>query len=298
METSPSNGTAAGPLPVAALFLAAEGHPILPLHSPRPRGCSCRSAGCGNAGKHPRAGLGLRFASRNLETLAAWWAAWPDANIGLRCDELVVFDLDGLGGEASFEKLEHRFGRLPETRAQRTGTGRHLLYAVPADANVGNSTRGLGSRAGIDLRSGTRGYIVAAPSRHASGSSYAWIDPERPVISLPATYLEALIRPKPPAPLPATSRGSTTAYGRAALYGEFERLLQASEGGRNNALNLAVFRLAQLVAGGELDELELEREAHTFARLTGLESLEIEKTVRSALRAGLRCPRHRGEGGL
>jgi hypothetical protein len=111
-------------------------------------------------------------------------------------------------------------------------------------------------------------------------------------------YLRALTRLETSSmPHRATTPGHTTAYGRAALYGELERLLRASKGERNDTLNLAVFRLAQLVAGGELSEEELEREAHTFGRVTGLEQVEIEKTVRSALRAGLRYPRGRGEGG-
>jgi hypothetical protein len=298
MATSRSEEKAAGPVSAAALSLAAEGHPVLPLHTPRPAsGCSCRLDGCSNAGKHPRAGLGLRFASRNPETVAAWWVAWPDANIGLRCDGLVVFDIDGPTGEVSLEELKDRLGPLPETRAQSTGKGRHLLYAVPTGTTVGNSTRRLGSPAGIDLRSGMRGYIVAAPSRHASGPPYAWIDPERPVSDLPAAYLGALTRPESSPSRAAATRGPTTAYGRAALHGELERLLRAPVGDRNNALNVAVFRLAQLVAGGELDEDELKHEALAFGCLISLERHEVKATVRSALRAGLRTPRRRGEGG-
>jgi hypothetical protein len=229
--------------------------------------------------------------------VAAWWTSWPEANIGLRCDSLLVFDVDGEQGEHSLERLEHRFGRLPVTRTQRTGKGRHLLYGVPIE--LGNSTRRLGNPPGVDLRCGRRGYIVAAPSVHASGSVYTWVDPEAPVHSLPATYLEALARPTVQRSRPASVGESSTssAYGRAALRDELERLLRVQEGERNETLNLAVFRMAQLVAGGELARVELERQALAVALLLGLERGESEKTIRSALRAGLFFPRAAAVGG-
>jgi Bifunctional DNA primase/polymerase, N-terminal len=263
---------------VAALRLAGEGRPVLPLE-----------------GKSPLGGYGLSYATTDVSAIAAWWRRWPAANIGLRCDGLCVVDVDGDPGEESLERLEHRLGPLPLTRAQATGKGRHMLYSAPVE--LGNSTGALGRPAGIDLRCGRRGYIVCAPSRHPSGRRYRWFDPERPVAALPARWLEALWRPRPrPVALPALS-GRSSAYGRAALRDELERLLRAPEGERNNTLNLAVFRLAQLAAGGELDLSELEREAALVASLAGLSEIESRKTIRSALHAGLRYRRRRGGGG-
>jgi Bifunctional DNA primase/polymerase, N-terminal len=66
-------------------------------------------------------------------------------------------------------------------RVQTTGKGRHLLYATPLE--LGNSTARLGRPAGVDLRTGRRGYIVAAPSRHPSGRRYAWLDPDATVFA-------------------------------------------------------------------------------------------------------------------
>src|SRR5215211_568775 len=178
----------------AALALAAEGHPVLPLTTPQASGCSCGNPGCGNTGKHPRGGLGLAHASSDVQTLRDWWSSWPAANVGLRCDGLLVFDVDGETGEESLVRLERHLGPLPATREQRTGRGRHLLYAVPPGVELGNSTGPLGSPAGIDLRGGKRGYIVAPVSLHVSGTIYRWVDPEAPVCGLPARFLEALAR--------------------------------------------------------------------------------------------------------
>ena len=135
----------------SALALAAE-QPVLPLEP---------------CGKRPLAGLGLRSATQDRETVASWWLRWPDANIGLRCDGLLVFDVDGKAGERSLARLEERYGPLPASRAVVTGKGEHRYFRCPMPA--GNSTQGLGRPAGLDLRGGTRGYVCAPPCVHASG---------------------------------------------------------------------------------------------------------------------------------
>jgi hypothetical protein len=268
----------------------------LPLHTPGPHGCSCGNGRrCGSPGKHPRGVYGLSHATTDPEQVEVWWYGQPQANIGLRCDGLVVLDVDGREGERSLRRLEAELGELPETREQRTGRGRHLLYAVPADENLGNSTRPLGEPAGLDLRAGSRGYIVAAPSRHASGGRYRWADPEASSAPLPAAWLERLRRllravPSPP-PLPLDEAAETTPYGRAALDEELETILAARVGRRNETLNCSVFKLAQLVAEHRLARQELEASAFEIALLAGLTPFETRRTIRSALEAGLQCPR-------
>ncbi len=195
MTTFPSKGndTTAEDLSAVliaqALTLASHGHPVLPLHTPAATGCSCGNGGCSRSGKHPRR-YGLSHASAAPRQVEAWWAEWPAANIGLRCDQLFVLDIDGSDGAESLERLEHKLGKLPPTKAQRTSRGFHRFYRVTCDASIGNSTRRLGYPAGMDVRAGKRGYVVAAPSLHASGHRYRWIDPERPITPLPPVWLE------------------------------------------------------------------------------------------------------------
>jgi hypothetical protein len=251
-------------------------------------------------GKTPLGGHGLTHATRDIDRIRVWWRRWPWANIGVRTDDLCVVDVDGETGEASLAELEQQLGQLPATRAQLTGKGRHLLYRADLQSN---STRQLGKPAGVDLRCGRRGYIVAAPSVHPSGRQYRWVNPDTPVHGLPATWLEALrsretVANGSTAPTAASVRpdswpNQSTAYGRVALNSELERLVAARLGERNETLNLAVYRLAQLVAGSELALAELEHEAAMVASLLGLPALEAQKTIRSAVAAGLRCPRRR-----
>jgi hypothetical protein len=240
--------------------------------------------------------LDLRPARRDHGRCAgeAWWWGQPWANIGLRCDGLLVLDVDGRDGERSLYALEAELGELPGTREQRTGRGRHLLYAA-SGVSLGNSTRPLGDPVGLDLRAGTRGYIVAAPSRHASGERYRWSDPGRPPAPLPLGWLERLelpLRRLVPSP-PLDEMAETTAYGRAALEDELCAILRARTGKRNETLNCSVFKLAQLVAEHRLARRELEQGAFEIALLAGLTPFESERTIHSALEAGLHAPRRR-----
>ena len=214
----------------------------------------------------------------------------PEANIGLRCDGLLALDVDGKEGERSLQLLESELGSLPATREQSSGRGRHLFFAVATE--IGNSTRPLDDPVGLDLRAGTRGYVVAAPSRHCSGKRYRLVNDAQPA-ALPTGWLQRLQRPARPLG-PAPSNGDsieTTPYGRAALEEELNNVLRARVGARNNTLNRSVFKLAQLVAEHRLAREELKQSAFEIALMIGLTPIETQRTVRSALEAGLRSPR-------
>ena len=45
-------------------------------------------------GKIPLTEHGAHDASTDPATLTAWWARWPDANIGMTLDNMVVVDID------------------------------------------------------------------------------------------------------------------------------------------------------------------------------------------------------------
>jgi hypothetical protein len=281
----------------AALELAAAGHPVLPLHTPTCYGCSCGRSNCGRPGKHPRGFYGLKSASTDPERVKWWWHGQPSANIGMRCDGLVVFDLDGLDGRHSLDKLESELGELPETRGQCSGRGEHRFYSTPGVDSIGNSTSPLSDPPGLDLRAGTRGYVVVAPSLHASGPRYRWTNPEAPIARLPQLWLERLNETSASLPAmagyPPVWAGSSTRYGLVALRDELKKVRSAPEGSRNNTLNRSVFKLAQLAAGGELEIELIESRAHRAAHTIGLDWLEAHLTIASALNAGWAYPRSR-----
>ena len=138
-------------------------HPVLTRCSPPPSSSPAKATRCCRSTARPRWAATASPARRQTRPRSpAGSDAGRRANIGLRCDGLCVVDVDGDPGEQSLDQLERRLGPLPLTRAQATGKGRHMLYAAPVE--LGNSTGPLGQPAGIDLRCGKRGYIVAAPA--------------------------------------------------------------------------------------------------------------------------------------
>jgi hypothetical protein len=272
---------ALGELPVgrAAEAYAALGFAVVPLHAPRPGGCSCRAGrGCPDPGKHPRLRGWEKLASTDPGEVRGWWHRWPGANVGLATGaRFDVLDVDGPGGEAELRGLIHA-GAVPRggPLARTGGGGWHLLFAPTGLGNRG------GFRPGLDWR-GRSGLVVAPPSPHPSGERYRWVRP--PGAELPAVPpgLRALLagppRPAPAPPPLAPGRG----YGTAALHGEAARVAAAVPGGRRHALNVAALKLGRLVATGQLEEARVWAELAAAARRTGLGEHEIGKTIRRAL---------------
>lgn len=80
-------------------------------------------------------------------------------------------------------------------------------------------------------------------------------------------------------------------YAIAALNAETERVVTAANGTRNHTLNRATFSLAQLVAGGALDEQTVIEQLTTAAQTCGLDDHEIAATIASGMRSGKQQPR-------
>lgn len=148
-----------------------------------------------------RGGRGCLDATTDRDTIARWWRAMPEANVGVALGELAgvwALDVDERhDGEESLLELVREHGPLPETVEQLTGGGRHLLFCH--DDRVRNRS---GFRQGLDAKT-TGGYIVAAPSVHPSGRRYVWEVDHHPLETLPAPAPEWLVAmvaaPKPAA---------------------------------------------------------------------------------------------------
>jgi hypothetical protein len=272
---------ALGELPAvrAAEAYAALGWPVVPLHTPRPGGCSCRAGrGCPDPGKHPRLAGWRTLASTDPTEVRGWWRRWPTANVGVATGaRFDVLDVDGPGGEAELRGLIQA-GAVPRggPLARTGGGGWHLLFAPTGLGNRG------GFRPGLDWR-GRAGLVVAPPSAHPSGEPYRWVRLSGAELPAVPAGLRALLaghrRPAPAPPPLAPGRG----YGAAALRGEAARVAAAAPGGRQHALNVAALKLGRLVAAGQLEEARVWAELAAAARAVGLGEREIAKTVRRAL---------------
>ena len=149
----------------AALELAAKGVPVFP---------------CLPKGKNPLTAHGFKDRTTDPAIIAAWWAANPDANIGLVPGDRdrTVIDLDGTLGA---ENWAIEWGEFSKTYTVRTPSGgRHLYFAGTLDTN-----RKLAP--GIDIRS-TRGYVLAPPSivEYPDGKVGRYeVESEDPALPLP-----------------------------------------------------------------------------------------------------------------
>lgn len=194
----------------AALAAAADGWHVAPAHTPlhdHPAGhtCTCEAyrhtdackerdadriaqgkpalwlapgEHCKQPGKHPRVNWKAE-STREPEKIRAWWRKWPTANILADCgksDRLVL--------DADLYKQTYSGGELwaDGTRAQHTGGGGlHVIFDRQGKP-YGNQTGALPD--GIDIR-GVGGYIILAPSLHASGRRYTWAN-DAPYSPIPA----------------------------------------------------------------------------------------------------------------
>jgi hypothetical protein len=164
----------------AALAYAARGWPVLPVEP---------------GGKRPLTPRGVQDATTDPGMIRQWWQQHPGANVAVAtgaASGLVVLDVDPRhGGEATLAALEREHGPLPATVGAETGGGGRHVYLAHPGVTVGNSTGRLGP--GLDVKA-DGGYVVAPPSRHASGRPYTWTAPPEttPLAPPPGWLLAAL----------------------------------------------------------------------------------------------------------
>ena len=244
--------------------------------------------------KRPLTKNGLKAATTDQETIRGWWTKHPDASIGAPTGGgFFVLDIDLPDGQAALDVLEKDNSPLPPTLEQRTGSGgRHLFFLV--DTEIRNSAGKLGKN--IDIR-GDGGYVILPPSSHEKGS-YKWIN-SNSMAAAPQWLLDKLTKkeqekePKKEQALVVSSNQTIIkgSYGRQALENEIIELKGTGKGSRNHQLNRASFSLGQLVAGGELNQGQVESDLLSAALSIGLSSEEANITIKSGMDAGMQDPR-------
>ncbi len=161
----------------AAVDYIGRGWPVLPVHSITESGfCTCGNPRCSNAGKHPWCNHGVKDASTDEQLIKKIFTKMPNANVGIAAGKesgLLIIDIDckpdeGIDGGETLRKLEEQHGALPETVTVLTPSGgRHLYFRHPG-LEIKNAVKFL---PGLDVRT-DNGFVVAPPSRHASGREY------------------------------------------------------------------------------------------------------------------------------
>ena len=218
------------------------------------------------AGKRPLVRHGFYQATIDEVCIHAWWTRWPWANIGIPTGTrtgIWVVDVDPRhDGFASLQKITAH-APLDLTATVRTGGGGlHLYFARRTDLDfpIKNATEFAGYR-GIDLKV-DGGYVVAPPSRHASGGYYHWLN-DLPPARFPDVFVE-LARP----PL----RSETLVPRRAShlrrdqtnpIYWLNLAVARASEGTRHR---YALFLACRLIGDVGLSEKQAESYLAEYVR--------------------------------
>jgi putative DNA primase/helicase len=188
---------------------------------------------------------------------------------------LVALDVDPRsGGDASLCELIEAHGELPQTLESVTGGGgSHIFFAHPG-VSFKNSSSVLGG--GLDVKT-DGGYVVAAPSLHASGKRYEWRTRRSPA-SMPGWLLRLLTTEKPPAPAKAAApRRARATNGAGSIIPHHSR-------------NAQLFRIACALRGDGAGYEEIERavfdayEQRCVKDPEPMSDSELKKIARSATR--------------
>lgn len=242
----------------AAERYASMGWAVFPL---RPRG------------KEPRTKNGVKDACADVEQVRAFWARYPDSNIGIAMGEpsggIVAIDADvdpeaGKDGVDTISEWERAHGELPETACSLTGRdGYHMLYRMEGVRNSVNAD------AAVDIRS-TGGYIVAPPSVHPNGRSYAWeCDPSEYPVADADDNVRAFVASVQPA---KSEGGERRRFERGAV----------GEGGRNDYL----YRYGCGLRAKSIDPADIEslvKIANATDCTPPLPDAEVDRIIESVL---------------
>jgi P4 family phage/plasmid primase-like protien len=112
--------------------------------------------------KTPATAHGFKDASRDADTIRAWWQRTPNANIGLCTGDVFVLDFDAHKPDyAGAELLDMLLEDYPTATADTARGGVHLFFAQRPGLQLTNASGSLPK--GVDVR-GHGGYVALAPS--------------------------------------------------------------------------------------------------------------------------------------
>ena len=286
LDTTPSE------LLASALRLADLGISVIPLWWPENGACMCpKGENCPSPAKHPMTYNGLKDASSDADTIAAWWAKYPHANVGLITGGVIdVIDVDG--AIPAYKQLIADIGAPEHVATVITGRGDgglHIYCTPGGNKTIPSGKHGLPNK--IEVK-GAGGYVVAPPSKHVSGGTYTYLTELSDEIHgrkpLTDWLAELDTQPAPVVPIrPQTTPMTTpthtnsdnvTKYRDAVINSACDSIIHAGEGGRWMALATeAVPKICRGIAGGLIG-----RDVGTYAlegaaRQSGLDAGEVAR---------------------
>lgn len=213
-------------------------------------------------------------------------------NVGNTCgpaSDCIVLDIDHL--KVFKAACKQNGWTVPETYTVQTGSGTpHCYFKYPQDGEkYGNKSF---PKQGFDIR-GIGGQVVAPGSIHPDTGMPYRVVKDIPMAPAPNWLLD--IYKKDTQASKGKLIGAPNKYGATALANELTILSCTPKGGRNEQLNRSAHALGQLVAGGELEQFQVERALTAAAVGVGLSPSEVKATITSGLSSGMASPRRAPE---
>ena len=194
---------AVDPVAAATYFVQTIGCGAFPVWGSRSGKCLCgdphdgtRKHGPDNVGKHPASDHGFKDATADLEQIRTFLHNPGTPNYGLNAPPgVMVIDVDGAEGLATWDQLQHTHGPLPVTLTTTTANGRHYFYRWPESAG----SMPTGKLFGFVVRRHDDGYVIGPGSVHPSGVVYDTLRQPSgmpyPIVELPTAWAAAASKP-------------------------------------------------------------------------------------------------------
>ena len=166
----------------AAIRYAEMGWPVVAGAHPIDVACACDRVGCPAPGAHPITPTWQLQATVDAATIKRWWRSRPDANVLLVTGR--VFDVLDMPAGAGRTALAHLGANGPCGPVAACGPDRFLFFTItrgaPADEQEWWSCHldcvpdSVADTPGLRWHC-RESYVLAPPSRHASGEQVQWI---------------------------------------------------------------------------------------------------------------------------
>lgn len=240
--------------------------PVAGVHGGR---CRCRSAQrCPSPGKHPLV-RGWQDLAGTTEGYVLWT---PGDNVGVATGQgLVVLDWDGAPTVEA-----------PATLRVATPSGEHWYFRTHKPVRNGVKVfDGI-----LDIR-GEGGFVVGPGSTHVTGKVYEVVD-DSPLAFVP-TWMQPMLQPvsmvreQERMPWPEMDVADESVLWQDYLTQVVDELASAPDGQRNHTLFKVTCRVAEMICNGVVSKDRLKDVAEV-AHATGLNEVEIRRTIRSAVR--------------
>ncbi len=163
----------------AALALAELGYNVFPVTP--------------NAKKPPLTSHGFKEASTDPEVINTWWDHWPEANLAIATEGLLVVDVDVVNGEQN-SWLADEPEKMADLAAAPTAItprgGRHYVFRQPAGKQLRCTTGTLAPN--VDTRA-DGGYLMVAPSIVDGRAYTSSLDVPRDQLAEPPAWLLGIL---------------------------------------------------------------------------------------------------------